>query len=103
MAVKTRTYDTANYLSDEETIAAYLEEVIEFGDAALVAEALGTIARARGMAQIARDSGLSRENLYRTLSPTGNPELGTFLKVLQAMKLRIAIEPDGGTDTKDVA
>lgn len=93
MSVEIRPYDAANYLSDDETIAAYLEDAIESGEPGVIAEALGAVARARGMTQLARDTGLSRENLYRTLSADGNPALGTFLKVIHAMKLRIAVEP----------
>lgn len=89
----TRKFDAANYLTDEETVAAYLEEIIETGEPHLIADALGAVARARGMSNLAKESGLSRENLYRTLSAKGNPELGTFLRIMKAMNMRISVEP----------
>lgn len=98
MTIETREFDAANYLKDDETVAAYLEEAIDSGEPALIAEALGAVARARGMSQIARDAGLSRENLYRTLSAGGNPELGTFLKIMCAMKLHISVQPRSRSD-----
>ena len=72
-------------------MAAYLEAVLEDGDPALVAAALGDIARAKGMAQIAREAGLGRESLYKALSPEGNPELATVLKVVKALGLRLHV------------
>ncbi|MBS0445055.1 MAG: putative addiction module antidote protein [Proteobacteria bacterium] len=88
---KTRTtaWDPAAHLQTEEDQAAYLEAALEEGDAALVAAALGDIARARGMTQLARDTGLGRESLYKALSATGNPELATVLKVVSALGLRL--------------
>ena len=70
-------------------MAAYLEAAIEDGDPALVAAALGDIARSSGMTQIARETGLGRESLYKALSKEGNPEFATVLKVLQALGLRL--------------
>lgn len=70
-------------------MAAYLEAAMHEGDPALVAAALGDIARAKGITQIARDTGLGRESLYKALSPEGNPELGTVLKVIRALGLRL--------------
>jgi len=70
-------------------MAAYLEAALEDGDPKVVTSALGAIARARGMAQIAREAGLSRESLYRALSPEGNPEMATFLKVVRAMGIHL--------------
>ncbi len=70
-------------------MAAYLEAVLEEGDAALVAAALGDIARARGMGEVSRKTGLGRESLYKALSSNGNPELATVLKVVQALGLRL--------------
>lgn len=87
--VKTRSYDTANYLRDEQDMAAYLEAALTGGDAAVIAAALGDIARARGMTQLARDTGLGRESLYKALSPGGNPEFSTVLKVLNALKIQL--------------
>jgi probable addiction module antidote protein len=70
-------------------LSNYLEAALEEGDPALVAAALGDIARAKGMAQIARKSGLGRESLYKALSPEGNPEFATVLKVVRALGLRL--------------
>jgi probable addiction module antidote protein len=85
-------YDTADYLKDEERIQAYLDAVMEEGgdDPGLIAHALGNIARARNMSQLARDTGLTREGLYKALSGTGNPSFATVLKVAQAMGLRLS-------------
>lgn len=90
MAPKTKPYDAAEFLTDEETIAAYLTDALETGDPRIIAKALGTVARARGgMAQLAEETGLSREALYRALSDTGNPELATILKVIRALGIRL--------------
>lgn len=91
----TRPYDAARYLKTEEGMAAYLEAALEDGNPQVVTSALGAIARARGMAQIARDSGLSRESLYRALSPEGNPEMATFLKVVRAMGIHLHATAQG--------
>lgn len=80
---KTRTYDAAEYLETPEDMAAYLEAALEDGEPAVVMHALGTIARARGMSRIARETGLGRESLYKALSPDGNPEFSTVLKVVR--------------------
>ena len=91
---KTRPYDAAEYLETPEDMAAYLEAALEDGDPAVVTHALGTIARARGMSQIARDTGLGRESLYKALSPGGNPEFATVLKVVRALGLKLHAEAD---------
>lgn len=95
MTLETRPFDPATFLDSEEGMAAYMTEALETGDAAFIADALGVIARARGMAQVARDAGLSRESLYRALSPEGNPELSTVLRVVQALGLRLSASPAG--------
>ena len=84
-------YDTADYLKTEEDMAAYLEACLEEApdDPAFIAAALGTIARARGMAELARQTGLTREGLYNSLSKDGNPSLGTVMKVMKALGLRL--------------
>jgi len=92
VTVETRPYDSARYLDDDETIAAYMDEAFKTGDAAFITLALGTVARARGMTQIARDAGMSRESLYRALGEKGNPEFSTVLRVLQALGLRLTTE-----------
>jgi probable addiction module antidote protein len=86
---KTRTWDVAEHLETVEDMAAYLEAALEEGDPALVAAAMGDIARAKGITQIARETGLGRESLYKALSPEGNPEFATVLKVVRALGLRL--------------
>jgi probable addiction module antidote protein len=93
---KTFPWDPAEHLKTEEDMAAYLEAALEEGDPALVAAALGDIARAKGMSQIAREAGLGRESLYKALSPEGNPEFGTVLKVVKALGLRLHATPQQG-------
>lgn len=84
-------YDSADYLKSEADMAAYLEACLEEApdDAAFLAAALGTIARARGMVQLARDTGISRDGLYKALSKDGNPSLATVLKVIRALGLKL--------------
>lgn len=91
-ASDTRPWDVAEHLETEEDMAAYLDAALEEGDAALVVAALGDIARAKGMSQIAREAGLGRESLYKALSPTGNPEFSTILKVVSALGLKLHVE-----------
>jgi probable addiction module antidote protein len=93
MPVETRPFDPAAYLDSDEARAAYMTEALETNDPAFIADALGVIARAHGMSQVARDTGLSRESLYRALSPGGNPELSTLLQVVQALGLRLTAKP----------
>ena len=92
MKTKVSSFDVAEYLETEEDMVAYLEAVLEEGDPSLVVNALGTIARARGMSQIAKDAGLRRESLYKALSPNGNPEFSTVLKVVKALGLKFHAE-----------
>lgn len=84
-------WDAADYLKSEEDMAAYLQACIEEApeDPALIAAALGDVARARGMVQLAKETGLTREGLYKALSKDGNPNFGTVLKVLHALGLKI--------------
>ena len=89
----TTPWDPAEHLESEDDIVAYLEAALEVGDPALVAAALGDIARAKGMSQIARDAGLGRESLYKALSPAGNPEFATILKVVAALGLQLHAAP----------
>jgi len=86
---RTRPFDAARYLSSDEEIAAYLDAVLEDGDPRVVSRALGEIARAKGMTNVARATGMSRESLYKALSPDGNPEMATFLKVIRAFGLQL--------------
>lgn len=93
MPLETFPYDSAEHLKTPEHIAAYLDAVLEDNDPALLAHALGVVARARGMAQIAQDAGRSREQLYRTLSDKGNPQLDTLMSVLKVLALRLSVRP----------
>jgi probable addiction module antidote protein len=86
---KTKPWDAADYLSSDEDMAAYLEAALDEGDPALFTAALGDVARAKGMSQIARKTGLGRESLYKALSPDGNPEFATILKVVRSLGLRL--------------
>ncbi|MDE1007601.1 MAG: putative addiction module antidote protein [Paraburkholderia fungorum] len=92
-AVKFSRYDTADYLKSEEEIAAYLDAVMEDGDPALIAAALGDVARARNISKLARDTGMSREGIYRALSGEGNPSFATVLKIAGALGLRLSFRP----------
>lgn len=91
--IATRPFDPAEYLDSDEGIAAYIEEALDIGDPAFIADALGVVARARGMSQIAKETGLGRESLYKALSPDGNPEFATVLRVLKALGLRLSVSP----------
>jgi probable addiction module antidote protein len=93
MATKTFTFDAAELLDSPEAQAAYLSEIMESGDPAEIAQAIGTVARARGMTAVARDAGVGRESLYKALSGEGNPEFGTIMKVLGALGLGLAVNP----------
>jgi probable addiction module antidote protein len=88
---KTIPWDSAKYLKTDEDIAEYLEAVFEDGDPALITHALGVVARAKGMSQIAQAAGLGRESLYKALSPDGNPEFATVLKVVRALGLKLKV------------
>jgi probable addiction module antidote protein len=85
----TTPYDAAENLVTDERMAALLEAALEDGDPRVIAAALGTLARARGMARIAKAAGLNPKSLYRALSREGNPELDTFVKVVHALGLRL--------------
>ncbi|HYL01985.1 MAG TPA: addiction module antidote protein [Steroidobacteraceae bacterium] len=88
-------YHTADYLASKPHMAAYLQAVTEEGgdDPACLAAALGTIARTYGMVRLARETGLTREGLYKALSADGNPSLGTVLKVMRAFGLELTLRP----------
>ena len=91
MTEKFSRYDAADYLKTEEDMALYLDACIEEdpGDGSLIRTALGSIARAKGMSQLARDTGISREGLYRALSAEGNPEFSTVMKVIRALGVKL--------------
>jgi len=88
-------YDVAEHLRTPKEMAAYLEACFEEagGDAAFIAKAIGDIARAKGMSQVARDAGLSRESLYKALSGERSPGFDTILKVIEALGLRLHAKP----------
>lgn len=92
---KTTRYDVAEHLRTPEEMAAYLDACLEEaeGDASFVAKALGDIARAKGMTQVARDAGLSRESLYKALSGERTPTFDTILKVVQALGIELHAAP----------
>lgn len=89
--IKLRKWDTVEYLKTEEDMVLYLQACMDEAgdDAAFIAAALGDIARARGMSQLAKDTGLGRESLYKALSGEGNPSFGTILKVVHALGLKL--------------
>lgn len=92
---KTTRYDVAEHLRTPEEMAAYLEACMEEadGDTAFIAKALGNITRAKGMSQVARDAGVSRESLYKALSGERNPSFDTILKVIGALGIKFHAEP----------
>ena len=89
---KTFPWDPAEHLRDEEDMAAYLNVALEDGDLGVIMAVLGDIARARRMAVVAHESGLGRESLYKSLSPNGNPEFSTVLKVVRALGFRLRVD-----------
>jgi probable addiction module antidote protein len=93
--IRTTRWDPGEHLHSEEAILEYLEAAFEDGDPAVVTAAPGDVARAKGMSRIARKAGLGRESLYKALSPEGNPELATVLKVVRALGLRLAAKTAG--------
>jgi len=105
METKTAPYDVAEFLETSEEMAAYLEACIQEsdGDAAFIAKALGDIARAKGMSQIARETGLSRESLYKALSGDRSPSFDTILKVISALGLQLSASVKESVILDDVA
>ena len=93
---KTTRYDVAEHLRTPAEMAAYLESALEEsnGDSSIVAKAIGDIARAKGMSQVAKDSGLSRESLYKALSGERSPGIDTILKVISALGLKLHAQAD---------
>ncbi len=90
MTLKTTPWDSAELLDTPEAIAAYIEAAFEDGDPSLITHALGVVARAKGMSQLARDAGVTREALYKALTPEGDPKLSTFLGVLKALGMKLS-------------
>jgi probable addiction module antidote protein len=96
MMVKTKPYDAAEVLDSPEMIAAYLNEAFSSDDPALMAMAIGAVARSQGMSTVAEKAGLSRENLYRALGGDAKPEFGTVIKVLHALGIDLNRAAEGG-------
>lgn len=94
MALNTTPFDAAEFLDDAESQAELLTDAFETGDAAYIANALGVVARARGMTQIAKDAGVTREALYKALTAEGDPKLTTLMGVMKALGLRLSVMPE---------
>jgi probable addiction module antidote protein len=92
---KLTTFDPAEALTSEKSIAAFMAEAFASEDAGYIAHALGVVARAKGMAQIASETGLSREQLYRSFSDTGNPTLKTTIAVMKTLGIELTAKPQG--------
>jgi probable addiction module antidote protein len=90
MMAKTTRFDAADYLDSEQRQVAYITAALETGDADFVRDALGLVARVRGMSEIAKHAGLNRESLYKALGDSGNPEFSTVMRVLRAMGLTLS-------------
>jgi probable addiction module antidote protein len=86
-------FDATRYLTDDAAVAEYMTAVLETGDADLLLMALGDVARARGMAQVAKDTGLGRESLYKALAPGAKPRFDTVLKVARALGVKLTARP----------
>ncbi|WP_431323145.1 addiction module antidote protein [Rhizobium sp. YTU87027] len=93
MALETTRFDIQNYIKSHEDQTGYLDAVLEDGDPALIAAAIGDIARGRGASQFAKDSGLSRETIYKVFRPGGNPTLDTIAKAVKVLGLRLSLVP----------
>ncbi len=91
--MKTSPFDAADYLDSAEAQAEYLTAALETGDPKFIRDAVGVVARARGMAKIARETGLSRESLYKALGETGNPEFATVMRIVRALGLTLSAHP----------
>ena len=90
---KTTRFDAADYLDTKERQVAYIAAALESGDADFVRDALGLVARARGMGEIAKNAGLNRESMYKALGETGNPEFGTIMRIVRALGLTLSAQP----------
>ncbi|PZU69679.1 MAG: putative addiction module antidote protein [Rhizobium sp.] len=99
MPLVTRDYDAARYLDSDEALAAYIADATENGDAQELAHALGVVARAKGITDLSRQTGLSRQTLYKALSGEGNPELATIAKVADALGYKLSLVAKSPADT----
>lgn len=93
MAVTLKRWDASEYLESTEDMLAYLDEAARVGDPAVLQAALGDIAKAKGMAEVARAAGVGRESLYKSLSPTGNPSFQTVARVIEALGGQLTVTP----------
>jgi probable addiction module antidote protein len=93
--MKTTPFDAADYLDSAEARAEYMTAALETGDTEFIRDAVGVVARARGMASIAKETGLSRESLYKALGPAGNPEFATMMRVIRALGITLSAQPAG--------
>lgn len=93
MKTEIKPFDAAEYLDSPEMIAEYLTEALATEDPDLIAKAIGTVARAQGMTSVAKEAGVSRENLYRALDGDTKPEFGTIVKVLRALNIQLSARP----------
>jgi probable addiction module antidote protein len=91
MTLETLPFDAAKYLATAQSQAELIADALESGDAAYIAAALGVIARARGMAEVAREAGVTRASLYKALSENGDPQLTTLLGVMKALGLKLTV------------
>jgi probable addiction module antidote protein len=98
MPLETTLWDPSEHLDSDEAVVAYLEAAFEDGDPKLIAAVLGDVAKSRGMTEIAKKAGVSRESLYRALNKGGNPEFATILKVVRALGLTISINLPTGRE-----
>lgn len=103
MTIATREFDAAEYLDSEETMAEFLSAALETGDPAFIAESIGVIARARGIAQIAQETGLGRTSLYKALRADGNPAFSTVLQVMKVLGLSLQAKPATPHEQKKAA
>jgi probable addiction module antidote protein len=97
---KTARFDAADYLDSEDRQVAYIAAALESGEADFVRDALGLVARARGMGEIAKRAGLNRESLYKALGETGNPEFGTVMRIVRALGLTLSAHAAASGQTK---
>lgn len=93
MPITLKAFDAAKYLETDDDFADLLNDAMESGNPAYIANALGVVARARGMTQVAKDAGVTREALYKALSPTGDPKLSTLLGVMKALGVKLSASP----------
>jgi len=91
--ISSRSFDAAEYLNNEASIAAFVSDAMESGDPVILQNALNTAARARGMGQIADEAGLGRESLYKALRPGAKPQFSTVVKVLHALGVKLVAKP----------